>query len=79
MQRERDFPNLDDGTNLGLANMVMLAYVGVSTPRIEKYGLTIDGDTTYALKVLLVADEQGAIVTAAIQPIYFAGYSGRIS
>lgn len=72
---DSDTPTLEDGTHVGLANMVVLAYVGSAAPRIEKYGLTVDGDTTYALKVLLVEDEYGKIVTAAIQPVYFDGFA----
>lgn len=69
-------PALEDGeTRLALANMVVLPYVGTGLPKIEKYGLTVDDDTTYALKVLVVENAQGKVVAAAIQPVYFQGFA----
>ena len=72
---DSDTPTLEDGTHVGLANMVVLAWVGDQAPRIEKYGLVVDGDTTYALKVMLLLDSAGQVVTGAIQPVFFEGFA----
>ncbi len=65
-------PVLDDGkTRIRAANMVMIPYVGSDLPTIEKYKITIENDTSYSLKMLMVQNPEDEVVTAAIAPVFY--------
>lgn len=65
---------LDSTTVLLVSYPVIMPYVGTGTPKIEKYFLTIDNDATYALKLVLMADQNDQIIDAQINTIYKDGF-----
>jgi hypothetical protein len=66
---------LNETTSLGVNYPVIIPFVGSGSPRIEKYLLTVANDSTYAIKIVLMADADNAVIDAKILPIYKTGFS----
>jgi hypothetical protein len=67
-------PAVEGNVRMHLGNVCLIPYVGAGLPTIEKYKITVDDDTTYALRLLLLADPSDVLTAASIQPVYFAGF-----
>jgi hypothetical protein len=67
-------PAVEGNVRMHLGNVCLIPYAGAGLPTIEKYKITVDGDTTYALRLLLVADPSDELTAASIEPVYFSGF-----